>query len=114
VGPSPARHLFTTDPNIARSDFVVLDDDRHLQPAENLTAVPRRATSERYGPPGRGLLDRVSLHLDTQELTRLDGKMELEGAPAALVAPNWLRTQGVRRSYSPEKQGYAANGAVHG
>jgi hypothetical protein len=85
VGPSPARHLFTTDPNIARSGFVVLDDDRHLQPTENPTAVPRRATSERYGPP-----------------------------PAALVAPDWLRTQGVRGSYSPEKQGYAANGAVHG
>jgi osmoprotectant transport system substrate-binding protein len=105
---------FTTDPNIARSGFVVLDDDRHLQPTENPTAVPRKATSERYGPPDGDLLDRVSLHLDTQELTRLDGKMELEGAPAALVAANWLRTQGVRGSYSPEKQGYAANGAVHG
>jgi osmoprotectant transport system substrate-binding protein len=91
-----------TDPNIARSGFVVLDDP-HLQPTENVTAVLRGAMSERYGPPVGNLLDRMSLHLDTQKLTRLDGKMELEGAPAALVAANWLRTQG-----------FAANGTVHG
>jgi glycine betaine/choline ABC-type transport system substrate-binding protein len=95
--------LFTTDPDIVRSGFVVLDDDRHLQPTENATAVLSRATSERYGPPVGDLLDRVSLHLDTQEPTRPDGKMELEGAPAALVAANWLRTHG-----------FAANGTVHG
>jgi osmoprotectant transport system substrate-binding protein len=88
--------LFTTDPNNTRSDFVVLDDDRHLQPTENVTAVLSRATSERYGPPVGDLLDRVSLHLDTQELTRLDGQIDLEGA-------NWLRTQS-----------FAAKGVGHG
>jgi osmoprotectant transport system substrate-binding protein len=95
--------LFTTDPNIARSGFVVLADDRHLQPAENVTPVLTRATSEQYGPAIGDLLDRVSLHLDTQELSRLDGQMELEGAPAALVAANWLKVQG-----------FAATGAAHG
>jgi glycine betaine/choline ABC-type transport system substrate-binding protein len=44
------------------------------------------------------LLDRVSLHLDTQELSRLDGQMELEGAPAALVAASWLKAQGLAAS----------------
>lgn len=82
---------------------MILDDDRHLQPTENATAVLSRATSERYGPPVGDPLDRVPLHLNTQEPTRLDGKMELEGAPAALVAANWLGTQG-----------FAANGTVHG
>jgi glycine betaine/choline ABC-type transport system substrate-binding protein len=65
--------LFTTDPNIARSGFVVLDDDRHLQPTENATAALSGATSERYGPPAGALLDGMSWHLDTQELARLDG-----------------------------------------
>jgi osmoprotectant transport system substrate-binding protein len=102
AGASTWRSPSPLTPNIARSGFVVLDD-RHFQPTEKVTAVLSGATSDRYGPPVGDLLDRVSLHLDTQELTRPDGKMELEGAPAALVAPNWLRTQG-----------YAADGAVHG
>jgi osmoprotectant transport system substrate-binding protein len=90
--------LFTTDPNISGNGFVVLDDDRHLQPAENVTPVLTRATSDRYGPAMGDLLDRVSLHLDTQELSRLDGQMELEGAPAALVAASWLKAQGLAAS----------------
>jgi osmoprotectant transport system substrate-binding protein len=95
--------LFTTEPHHRQECFVVLDNDRHLQPTENVTPVLTRATLERYRPAIGDLLDRVSLHLDTQELTRLDGQMELEGAPAALVAANWPRTQG-----------FAPNGAGHG
>lgn len=39
--------LFTTDPSIRARHVVILTDNRHLQPAENVVPVLRRATAER-------------------------------------------------------------------
>ena len=52
--------LFTTDGNLATGDLVLLADDRHLQPAENVVPVIRSSALARYGKRlsergGRGL-----------------------------------------------------------
>ncbi|MGH2525921.1 MAG: glycine betaine ABC transporter substrate-binding protein, partial [Actinomycetota bacterium] len=41
--------LFTTDAAIQENDFVLLEDDRGLQPAENVTPVVRDEVIERHG-----------------------------------------------------------------
>ena len=47
--------LFTTDGSLAEHDLVLLEDDRRLQPAENVTPLVRRDAVERFGDrDGRG------------------------------------------------------------
>lgn len=46
--------LDTTDGNLATGDLVLLTDDRHLQPAENIVPVITDRAMVRYGIPGTG------------------------------------------------------------
>ncbi|MGH2734643.1 MAG: glycine betaine ABC transporter substrate-binding protein, partial [Actinomycetota bacterium] len=60
-----AAVMFTTDPNIAREELVILDDDRNLQPSENVVPVLRREVVERYGERVLTILDEVTASLKT-------------------------------------------------
>ena len=87
--------LFTTDPAIAANELVVLDDDRALQPAENVAPVVRTAVLERHGDNVLEVLDEVSAQLTTEALAELNREVEMEGATAADAAGEWLRDQGL-------------------
>ncbi len=82
--------LFTTDGHLAGGDFVVLADDRSLQPAENVVPVARRQVVERYGAALVEPLDRVSSALTTSELSDLNRQMTIEEQDPAVVAARWL------------------------
>jgi osmoprotectant transport system substrate-binding protein len=82
--------LFTTDPAILVNDFVVLEDDRALQPAENVVPVVRTEVLERHGDALLGVLDTVSGALTTQELAQLNRTVEADGEPVDEVAAAWL------------------------
>ena len=86
--------LFTTDGNIRARNFVVLQDDRMLQPAENVTPVVLREVSSTFGPKITEVADRVSANLTTEALAGLNQKVSLGQSPAA-VAQDWLRTSGL-------------------
>ena len=62
--------MFSTDGVLSDEDLVVLRDDRHLQPAENLTPVVREDTVRRFGPGLADALDQVSALLTTGCLAR--------------------------------------------
>ena len=79
--------LFSTDPSIEANGFVPLVDDRHLQNAENLTPVIR---SERLNAEVRKALDEVSARLSSDDLTKLVGKVAIEGEDVASVAREFL------------------------
>jgi len=84
--------LFSTDGNLARSDdLVVLEDDRGLQPPENVVPAVRRATLDRLGGRLADAFDRVSLALTTEELRALNQSISLDGEDPADVARRWLR-----------------------
>jgi osmoprotectant transport system substrate-binding protein len=86
--------LFTTDPNIAARDFVLLTDNRRLQPAENVVPIARsEALGRNVGM--RELADEVTLALSTNELRRLNRLVELEGKDRKTVAAAWLRREGL-------------------
>ncbi len=87
--------LFTTDPNIPARHLVVLDDDRGLQPAENITPLAGKDAIARYGPRLLTTLNRVSARLDTGTLRALDARVEIAGQNARLVAGSWLRSRGL-------------------
>jgi osmoprotectant transport system substrate-binding protein len=84
--------LFSTDPGIVENDWVILEDDKHLQPAENVTAVIR---SEVLDDEIRSLLDEVAAALDQDTYVELLGRVYIDGEDSQVVAKEWLEEQGL-------------------
>ena len=86
--------MFSTAAELASGPFVVLDDDRDLQPAENIVPVVRQATIQRWGPGLETALDRLSGRLTTADLQAMNRRVE-DDEPVANVAGEWLRSVGL-------------------
>ena len=86
--------LFTTDPNLATRDLVLLRDDRRLQPAENIVPIVRSSVLERFGVGVRDVLNEVTARLTTAWLRRLNHRVEVSERPRA-VAREWLTAEGL-------------------
>jgi osmoprotectant transport system substrate-binding protein len=84
--------LFSTDRSIEQNGFVPLVDDRHLQDAENISPVIR---SETLNGEVRALLDAVSARLSTGKVTKLVGKVVIDGQDVAAVANGFLTANGL-------------------
>jgi osmoprotectant transport system substrate-binding protein len=82
--------LFTTDPALVQRDLVVLEDDRGLQPAENIVPVVRRDVVNAYGGEFVGLVNSITNRLSTTVLQQLNGGVDIGGADPAAVAEKWL------------------------
>jgi osmoprotectant transport system substrate-binding protein len=87
--------LFTTDPDIAAHDLVLLKDDRGLQPAENVVPIIRSQVVERYGRDLTEAIQQVTRRLSTSHLRALNRKIELGERDPGEVAREWLEGQGV-------------------
>lgn len=85
-----AAVLFTTDAALASSDLVLLEDDRHLQPAENIVPVVSARAMERYRDQLTKTLDAVSSQLTTGTLAFLNWRIALAGKTPAGEAHGWL------------------------
>ncbi len=84
--------LFTTDGVIAANDWVLLEDDEGLQPAENIVPVIR---SEASTPEAVEALDAVSAVLTTENVTEMIRQIRVDLADPAQVAEDFLTEQGV-------------------
>jgi osmoprotectant transport system substrate-binding protein len=89
--------LFTTDPIIDEKDFVLLADDKQLQPAENVVPFLRQDVIDRHGQDVVETLDSVTHELTTDRLRKLNEHVSLRGQRPATVAEDFLRTVGVIR-----------------
>ena len=87
--------LFTTAPSLGTKDFVLLDDDRRLQPAENVVPVVRTDALRRNGDRLAAVLDSVSAQLGTDDLVALNGQVDEEGVAPADAAREWLAARGL-------------------
>jgi osmoprotectant transport system substrate-binding protein len=89
----------TTDASLYKGDYkrdlVQLQDDRGLQPAENVVPVVRRQVVDHYGPALLRVLDGVSAQLTTAGLSGLNRQVEVDDQPPSAVAAGWLRTHPV-------------------
>ena len=81
--------VFTTDADIRIENFVLLDDDRHLQPAQHIVPVIRPEVVERFGPEAVDIVDAVSRRLTTQDLSLMDESVEGGRSPEQVTA-DWL------------------------
>jgi osmoprotectant transport system substrate-binding protein len=87
--------LFTSDGTIVAKGFVLLEDDKGLQPAENLAPAVRSEIIEAYGDKFAETLQKVSSNLTTAELTALNKFVGIDGEDPDKVAADWLKAIGV-------------------
>ena len=90
-----AAVLDTTDGNLAAGDLVLLSDDRHLQPAENVVPVITERAMARYGSRLAGPVNAVSAQLTSQALLFMDWRVEVAGADVMTEARGWLVRHGI-------------------
>jgi osmoprotectant transport system substrate-binding protein len=81
--------LFSTAAALVTFDLVVLDDDRLMQPAENIVPVIRADALARWGPEVAEALNAMSRKLTTRELRILNVQVANE-VPVEIVARDWL------------------------
>lgn len=80
--------ILTSDGAISARGFVLLEDDKNLQPPENLIPVVR--TTVLKGDLG-DLLDSISAKLTTADLSDMNKKVDVDKADPATVAKEWLQ-----------------------
>jgi osmoprotectant transport system substrate-binding protein len=87
----------TTQPGIVQFKLVVLVDDKHLQPADNIAPVVRDDYLAKL-PDADGfkvLLNQVSAGLDTATLLALGVKIDVDKEDIDKVAKEWLQSRGL-------------------
>ncbi len=86
--------LETTDARLAVAPVTLLEDDRALQPRENVVPMVRAEVAERFGQPLRRALEEASARLTTEALIGLNRSVELDGRSPAEAAAAWWDAQG--------------------
>jgi osmoprotectant transport system substrate-binding protein len=81
--------LETTDARLAVAPVVLLEDDRGLQPRENVVPMVRADVLDRWGGDLRRALEETSARLTTSDLVELNRAVELEGRSPAEAAAGW-------------------------
>ena len=87
--------LDTTDGVLATGDFVLLTDDRHLQPTDDIAPIVSDRAVGAYGDRLVAALDAVSAKLTTPELIFLNWRVGVAGKNLASEARGWLQRQGL-------------------
>jgi len=86
--------LFTSDGIIAAKGYVLLEDDKLLQPAENIVPVMRTAVLDEYDSDLSNLLNDVASKITTAELSELNKRFGLDAEDADVLAKEWLADKG--------------------
>src|SRR2546423_9295491 len=85
--------VFSSDGAVAARNFVILDDDKHLQSVDNIVPVVRKdVLNDRI----RAVLNRVSAALTTAELSGLNKRAEVDKQDPDLLAAEWLKSKGIK------------------
>lgn len=88
--------LCSTQPAIEQFGFVVLEDDKDTQPAENIAPIVRNDYLAKVDAAAfQALLDAASEKMTTEELTRLGVEVAVDQKDIADVAREWLTAQGL-------------------
>ena len=84
--------LFTSDPAIAVNGFVLLEDDKQLQLADNLIPVVRKVVLD-ANPGVADVLNTVISRLTQEELTNLNKAVTVDLESVPDVARDWIAAQ---------------------
>jgi osmoprotectant transport system substrate-binding protein len=83
--------VFSSDGGITANNFVVLDDDKHLQQADNVVPLIRTdvANSE-----VTALLNSIDAKLNTPDLTAMNKSADVDKQDPADLAATWVKNHG--------------------
>lgn len=84
--------LFSTSGVIGRKGFVVLEDDKELQQADNIVPVVLQSV---LNSEIEDLLNSVSASLTTEKITELNAKVEVDQTDPSEVARGFLEEEGL-------------------
>jgi len=87
--------LCSTQPDIERFNFVVLEDDLQTQPSENIAPIVRTEWLDAAPADFREILNAVSAAMDTETLTGLGVRVAVDQEAVADVAADWLEENGL-------------------
>jgi len=85
----------TTQPEIASMNFVLLTDDKHLQPAQNLVPIASKELADAGGTELADILNAITAKLTTEALTQLGASIVLNHEDKADVARQFLQDNGL-------------------
>lgn len=86
--------VFTTDGRIPGLDLRVLEDDREFFPLYNLSFVAKTSFLEKH-PEVADIFAPVLSKLTNEVMLELNAKVDVEGEDPAIVARDWLKSEGL-------------------
>jgi osmoprotectant transport system substrate-binding protein len=87
--------VFTTDPQIKREGFVLLEDDQGMFPPYNSTFVVRDDTLEEAGPDLEQVVGQVEEGLTNEVMQELNARVDLDKKTPEQVATEYLQESGL-------------------
>jgi osmoprotectant transport system substrate-binding protein len=86
---------FTTDGPIAKQGLVVLQDDKGVFPPDHAVPVVRQAFLDSAGSEFEQAVNKLTAAITTEEITKLNAKVDLDKEEPADVAGQWLKEKGL-------------------
>jgi glycine betaine/choline ABC-type transport system substrate-binding protein/ABC-type proline/glycine betaine transport system permease subunit len=87
--------VFTTDPQIKREEFVLLEDDKGMFPPYNSTLVVRQQVADEAGPELEKVVTQVQEGLTDEVMQELNARVDLDKKTPEEVAKEYLEESGL-------------------
>jgi osmoprotectant transport system substrate-binding protein len=90
--------LCSTQPDIAVNGWVLLQDDKNVQPADNIAGLVRNDLLTKLGSDKDSfekIINDIAAKLDTATLTDLGKQVSVDNKDIAVVAKAWLQSVGL-------------------
>jgi osmoprotectant transport system substrate-binding protein len=94
-GQADVSIVFTTDPEIEREGFVLLEDDKGIFPPYNSTLVVRNEVAEQAGPALEEVVRQVNQGLNDAAMSELNARVTIDKETPAQVAGDYLSEEGL-------------------
>ncbi len=94
-GQADVSIVFTTDPQIAREKFVLLEDDKQMFPPYNTTFVVRDDVVEKAGADLETVVGQVDEGLTDEVMQELNARVDLDKKTPEAVAGEYLSESGL-------------------
>jgi osmoprotectant transport system substrate-binding protein len=96
AGTITVGELCSTQPDIAKNNWVVLTDDKQTQPADNIAPLVRNDLLAKVGDKTafEKILNDVSAKMNTADLTKLNAEYVFDKKDIAAIATEWLHNNG--------------------
>jgi osmoprotectant transport system substrate-binding protein len=96
AGTIDVGELCSTQPDIAQNGWVVLSDDKHTQPADNIAPLVRNDLLAKVDKASlEAVLNSVSSKMTTDALTQLNAQYVFDKKDIATIAKSWLSQNGM-------------------